>query len=97
MASIRRLKKDVDYLTFAVIADCMNYNATTEKNDPEVVNIVKDMVEYRNETRGKISNRKSFNGKKEAREYYKGISIDLLKRVDGEFTRLSDLIKKNAK
>lgn len=97
MASIRRLKKDVDYLTFAVIADCMNYNATTEKNDPEVVNIVKDMVEYRNETRGKISNRESFNGKKEAREYYKGISIDLLKRVDGEFTRLSDLIKKNAK
>ena len=34
MASIRRLKKDVDYLTFAVIADCMNYNSTTEKNDP---------------------------------------------------------------
>ena len=91
MASIRRLKKDVDYLTFAVIADCMNYNSSVE-----VVNIVKKMVEYRNETRSKISARKSFNDKKEARSYYKGISIDLLKTVDGEFTRLSELVKQNA-
>lgn len=96
MASIRRLKKDVDYLTFAVIADCMNYNSTTEKNDPEVVNIVKNMVEYRNEVRGKISSRKSFGDKKEAKAYYKEISIGLLKTVDGEFTRLSEVIKKNA-
>lgn len=96
MASIRRLKKDVDYLTFAVIADCMNYNSTTEKNDSEVVNIVKDMVEYRNEVRGKISNRKAFSDKKEAKAYYKGISIELLKTIDGEFTRLSEIIKKNA-
>lgn len=96
MASIRRLKKDVDYLTFAVIADCMNYNASREKNDPEVVNIVKTMVEYRNLTRSKVASRKSFNNKKEVKAYYKGISIDLLKTVDGEFTRLSDLVKKNA-
>ena len=57
MASIRRLKKDVDYLTFAVIADCMNYNSSVGKSEPEVVNIVKKMVEYRNETRSKISAR----------------------------------------
>ena len=73
MASIRRLKKDVDYLTFAVIADCMNYNSRVGKSKPEVVNIVKKMIEYRN-----------------------GISIDLLKTVDGEFTRLSELVKQNA-
>ena len=36
MASIRRLKKDVDYLTFAVIADCMNYNSSVGKSEPEV-------------------------------------------------------------
>ena len=45
MASIRRLKKDVDYLTFAVIADCMNYNSSVGKSEPEVVNIVKKMVD----------------------------------------------------
>ena len=57
---------------------------------------MKDMVEYRNEVRSKISNRKAFNDKKEAKAYYKGISIELLKTVDGEFTRLSEVIKKNA-
>lgn len=96
MASIRKLKKDVDYLTFAVIADCINYNSKVAKSDPEVVNIVKNMVEYRNEVRGKLSDRKSFNDKKELKVYYKGIYFDLLKTVDAEFSHLSDLIKKNA-
>ena len=90
------MKKDVDYLTFAVIADCMNYNSSVGMSEPEVVNIVKKMVEYRNETRSKISARKSFNDKNEARSYYKGISIDLLITVDGEFTRLSELVNQNA-
>ena len=75
MASIRRLKKDVDYLTFAVIADCMNYNSSVGKSEPEVVNIVKKMVEYRNETRSKISARKSFNDKKEYRKEFPVNSI----------------------
>jgi len=96
MASIRRLKKNIDYLTFAVISDCMNYNTSVGQIDPEVVDIVKTMVEYRNETRSKVASHRSFNDKKEARAYYKGISIDLLKTVDGEFTRLSNLVKKNA-
>ena len=107
MASIRRLKKDIDCLTFAVVDDSLNCLAVGKSMDdiseivqhisePEVVNIVKKMVEYRNETRSKISARKSFNDKKEARSYYKGISIDLLKTVDGEFTRLSELVKQNA-
>lgn len=96
MASIRRLKKNIDYLTFAVIADCMNYNASVGKTDPEVFDIVKTMIEYRNESRSKVASRRSFNDKKEVRAYYKGISVDLLKTVDGEFTRLSNLVKKNA-
>ena len=96
MASIRRLKKDVDYLTFAVIADCMNYNSSVGKSESEVVNIVKKMVEYRNETRTKISARKSFNDKKEVRAYYNGISIDLLKTVDGEHTRLIEGVRQHA-
>ncbi len=96
MASIRRLKKDVDYLTFAVVSDCMNYNSCAGKSVPEVVDIVKKMIEYRNEVRSKISARKSCNNKKEIRSYYKEISIDLLKTIDGEFTRLSNLVKQNA-
>lgn len=95
MASIRRLKKDVDYLTFAVVADCLSFNSKAEKTDPEVVNIVKTMVEYRNDVRSKISCRRAFSDKKERRAYYKGISIDLLKTVDAEFTHLSELVRKN--
>ena len=42
MASIRRLKKDVDYLTFSVIGDCFNYSIISGKNNPHVSEIVKN-------------------------------------------------------
>lgn len=83
-------------LTFAVIADCMNYNSSVGKSEPEVVNHREKDGDIEMKLRSKISARKSFNDKKEARSYYKGISIDLLKTVDGEFTRLSELVKQNA-
>lgn len=41
MASIRRLKKDIDYLTFSVVGDCFNYAIVTGKNNPQVSEIVK--------------------------------------------------------
>ena len=33
MASIKRLKKDIDYLTFAVIDDCLNCLAYGKSTD----------------------------------------------------------------
>ena len=94
MASIRRLKKDVDYLTFAVIEDCMNYNAVTDEHEAEVVDIIQSVIDYRNQMRNKINTREKFAGKKEKHAYFKGLAIDLLKTVDGHFTRLSDTLRK---
>ncbi len=90
MASIRRLKKDIDYLTFAVIADCFNYNCYNPSN-AEVIEIVKDMVATRNSLRARVSN--ADVEAKELKGYYKGIFNEVLTKADTSFTKLSEIIK----
>ncbi len=92
MASIRRLKKDVDYLTFSVIGDCFNYGIVTGKSDPQVSEIVKNIIEVRNTLRNRINSAKKVE-KKERKNYYNAIFKDLLVNVDGAFTKLSERVK----
>ena len=93
MASIRQLKKDVDYLTFAVIDDCFTYAALSERNEEQVVKLIESTVLFRNEMRNRINTRQKFADSKERKAYYKGLAIDLMKVVDEKFTQLSELAK----
>ena len=91
MASVRRLKKDVDYLTAAVISDCLSYNETRQEVDPEVTSIVQNMLVFRAEMRDKIQ-----AGKKQdnVKAYYKGLADEIMKTVDANFMKLSEIVKK---
>ena len=92
MASIRRLKKDVDYLTFSVIADCFNYSVVSGKSNAQVAEIVKQSVTTRNELRSRISGAKKVE-KKDKKAYFKAIFKDLLVNTDAAFTKLSETVK----
>lgn len=92
MASIKRLKKDIDYLTFAVISDCFNYNSYNPGN-AQVLEIVRDMVALRNDLRTKVNNPEV----KEAGElkgYYNGIFNEVVAKASQSFEKLSEEIKK---
>lgn len=93
MASIKRLKKDIDYLTFSVIADCFNYSIISGKNNEQVSGIVKDIIATRNSLRDRISEGKRLADKKEIKNHYKAIFKDLLISADGAFTKLSEVVK----
>lgn len=91
MASIKRLKKDIDYLTFAIIADCFNYNSYNP-GKAEVMEIVQETIALRNDLRNRVSNPEV----KEAGElkgYYKGIFNEVLTKADNSFAKLSEVIK----
>ncbi len=93
MASIRRLKKDIDYLTFSVIADCFNYSIVSGKNDEEVSGIVKDIIATRNGLLDRVRAAKKLEDKKEIKNYFKAVSNDLMRSVDASFTKLSEIVK----
>ncbi len=92
MASIKRLKKDIDYLTFAVIDDCLNCLAYGKSSD-DISDIVENVINQRNVLRQRVNAGKAV-AKSERKEYYKGVCKDVMTSVDGAFTQLSELVKK---
>lgn len=92
MSSIRRLKKDIDCLTFAVIDDCINC-LSYGKNTDEISEIVQRVICDRNKLRQRIYAVKK-EKKAAGKAGYKAICSDLLVSVDGAFSQLSGLVKK---
>ena len=92
MASIKRLKKDIDYLTFSVVADCFNYSIVTGKTSDKVSGIVQNIINSRNELRQRVNQGKG-TPKGEKKIYYKSIFKDLLVSVDSAFNQLSETVK----
>lgn len=94
MASIRDLKKDIDYLVNEVISDsflCLQVNQN-KKND-EIVEIISQMSEKGNELLTKIGKAPK-NNKKETKAYFKAIYNELIEKADSSFEKLSKLIEK---
>lgn len=91
MASIRRLKKDIDCLTFAVVDDCLNCLAYGKSTD-DISGVVQDVINTRNNMRQRVNAGKGV-AKGERKAHYKAIYKDLMISVDGAFSKLSDLVK----
>ena len=98
MASIRELKKDIDYLIFEVISDCFVYSGLHPDNkSDELSAIITDAVEFRNDLIARVNNPDGKDNPKIVKAYYKSIEKDLLTGVDKLFTRLSSISAKKKK
>jgi hypothetical protein len=95
MASVRELKKDIDYLIYEVIADCFVFSDLhPDLRSDELSAIISDAVELRNDLIARVNNPDGKDNPKIVRAYYKSVGKDLLSGVDNLFTRLSGLTKK---
>lgn len=94
MASIRNVKKDIDYLVSEVISDCYTFMYLHgDKHKDKVVDIVEEVVNKRNEFFVRVNNPGKDSDRKQKREHYKSIYGDLLSTVDDSFSKLSELTK----
>ena len=92
MASIRLLKKDIDYLIFEVISDCFVYSGVHPENkSDEVSAIISDAVNFRNDLIARVNNPDGKDNPKIVKAYYKSVEKDLITGVDKLFDRLSTL------
>lgn len=87
------MKKDIDYLTFSVIADCFNYSIVSGKNNDEVSGVIKDIIATRDGLLDRVRSAKKLEDKKECKNYFKAVSNDLMSSVDAAFTKLSEIVK----
>ena len=94
MASIRELKKDIDYLVFEVISDCFVYAGLHPDNKAsEVSGIVNDAVSLRNDLIARVNKPVVKDEPKLVREHFKAVQNDLVAGVDKLFDQLSSLTK----
>jgi hypothetical protein len=94
MASIRNVKKDIDYLVSEVISDCYTFlYLHGDKKKDKVVTIIEDVVNKRNDFFHRVNNPDKSLDRKQVRQHYKAVYSDLLSTVDESFTRLSELTK----
>ena len=90
MASIRRIKKDIDFLIEEVISDCCTFMYLyPDKKREEAIQIIVDAVELRNKLFAEVNNPQD-NPK---RAYYKAVNKELLEGVDALFQKISELTK----
>ncbi len=95
MASIRELKKDIDYLIFEVIADCFVFSGLHPENQSDELSaIISDAVNFRNDLIARVNNPDGKDNAKILKAYYKTVEKDLMTGVDKLFTRLSALSAK---
>jgi hypothetical protein len=95
MASVRELKKDIDYLVFEVISDCFAYsNIHPDNKSDELSTLISDAVEFRNDLIARVNNPDGKDNPKIVKVYYKTVEKDLLTGVDKLFERLSALSSK---
>ena len=90
MASIRNLKKDIDYLVFEVISDCYLFAELHpgEKTE-ELSAIMADAVNLGNDLIARVNNPDGKDNPKIVRDFYRSVKNDLLDGVDKLFERLS--------
>jgi hypothetical protein len=92
MASVRDLKKDIDYLIYEVISDCFVYQGIhPDKKSDEISAIIDDAVSLRNDLIARVNNPDGKDNPKIVKVYYQSVKKDLSDGVDKLFTRLSAL------
>ena len=94
MASIRNLKKDVDFLVDEVIGDCMLYlHFNKGKNIDEIEAVLKQTVDLRNGLYDRINHPEGKGDAKQTKTHYKAVVKDLLTGVNDLFEQISKLTK----
>lgn len=95
MASLRNLKKDIDYLVFEVLSDCFIFSSIHPDNKTDELSaIISDAVTFRNDLIARVNNPDGKDNPKILKSYYKTVEKDLVTGVDKLFDRLSSLSKK---
>jgi hypothetical protein len=92
MPSIRKLKKDIDYLVFEVISDCFTFGTLhPDDKEEEVSGIIADAVVLRNDLIRRVNNPEKTDDPKSLRSHFKLVEKDLFIGTDRLCGRLSAL------
>ena len=92
MASLRRIKKDIEYLVNEVIYDCYIALYFNQEKKDEIFGVVEDAVALRNELFEMANHPSEKHNKSLVKKHYAFVRNELMERIDGLFEKLSDVV-----
>ena len=93
MASIRSIKKDIDYLVSEVISDSYLTIYFHPEKKEQAVKVMEEAVTLRNNLVSRANNPAEKNNQHLVRRHYGKLRSDLLEGVDSLFNKLSEICK----
>lgn len=95
MASVKRLKKDIDLIMSLALSDCFYVMEYNEKVDNDaVMKIAAEIIQKHRDLRIRANHPDGKDNPKLVKKYYQGVVGELLKSVDGSLEKLSAEVKK---
>lgn len=93
MASVRMIKKDIDYLVSEVLSDCYMTIYFHPEKKSEIVKVMQEATELRNSLISRVNSPVEKNNRSLVRKHYAQVRRDVLAGVDALFAKLSKQCK----
>ncbi|MFI3267017.1 MAG: hypothetical protein R3Y15_07700 [Rikenellaceae bacterium] len=91
MASLRTIKKDVDFIVNEVVGDCYVSLYFNRSKQAEIVTIMEGAIDLRNDLFQKINNPAEKHNKRLVKKHYIQVRQELANGIDSLFEKLSSV------
>jgi hypothetical protein len=95
MASVRRLKKEIEYLSSQMIGDSIDFINSFEGKEQEIMKIINDTVNLHNETIDRINTPDGKDNRKIVKTYYNKVKKDYISGLNTGYEKLETLLKRD--
>ena len=94
MASVRRLKKDIQFFTAEGISDCINLiEAQDNEKDAHILEVLQEIVANHNKIMERINHPDGKDNSKLVRQFYKLLKADFIHSLDQSYKKMEALFK----
>jgi len=93
MANIRDLKKDLKWLTYEVLTDCMIAKLMKEDKSESIDDLMHETMNNHSDVITRINEARKIQDKKEKKTAFNHIEKDMYEAADSSFKKLSEIVK----
>lgn len=95
MATVRRLKKEIEFMSSQLISDCIDFLETFEdKKEPTLLSIIEEAVLLNNSMLDRACHPDGKDNPKLVKNHYRQLKTDFITGLDQAYAKLEGLVKK---
>lgn len=92
MASIRQLKKEVEFLSSQLVSDCIDFVQAFNGKEMEAMAVIDEVVALHNSTLDKINHPDGKDNPKLVKSYYQQVKKNYIAGVNDAYQKLETLV-----